>query len=175
MIILQALYFFLPAYAANMAPVFAAKIFGQKFSQPMDFGKRIGGKRIFGDHKTWRGLVVGTAVGLLVALIQSLVKTPLDLVDYSQGNVLLFGGLLGFGAIIGDAVKSFFKRRMNLAPGASWPGFDQLDFVVGGLLFVSFVYQPSIIVIIILLIVTPILHWLANVIGFKLKLKNEPW
>jgi len=180
MIILQALYFFLPAYLANMAPVFAAKILGKRFDNPIDCGAKFRGQRVLGDHKTWRGLVSGVLMGFLVAYLQTIAAQKgwvvrLNLLDYSQVNPIILGGLLGLGTIVGDAVKSFFKRQMKIAPGGKWPGFDQLDFVIGGLLFVSMVYVPPLIVILILLIATPGLHLLSNIIGYKLKLKENPW
>jgi len=175
MLILQALYFFLPAYLANMAPVFVAKIFGQHFSAPLDFGKSWKGKRIFGDHKTWRGLIFGTLIGMLTAWVQSQFHTPLDLVDFSVVNPLLLGGLLGFGALAGDAIKSYFKRRKNLAPGTAWVPFDQLDFVFGGLIAAAFIIKIPLLIILILLLLTPALHLLANQIGYRLGLKSQPW
>jgi len=35
----------------------------------------------------------------------------------------------------GDAVKSLFERQLDIAPGASWVGFDQLGFLLGAWLF----------------------------------------
>jgi CDP-diglyceride synthetase len=43
----------------------------------------------------------------------------------------------------GDAVKSFFKRRLGITPGKSWFPFDQLDFVLGAILFVSIIKFPG--------------------------------
>ena len=40
--------------------------------------------------------------------------------------------------MVGDSLKSFFKRRLDIAPGARWIPADQLDFVVGGLIVLSF-------------------------------------
>ena len=40
---------------------------------------------------------------------------------------------LACGSLFGDMFKSFFKRRMGMKRGASFPLVDQLDFVVGSL------------------------------------------
>jgi CDP-2,3-bis-(O-geranylgeranyl)-sn-glycerol synthase len=181
MIILLAIYFFLPAYLANMAPVFAAKAFHNHFSQPIDGGRSYKGKRIFGDHKTWRGMISGILVAILVVYIQanlfenSMWFREISILNYSAMPLFLLGFLFGFGALAGDAIKSFFKRQLNKAPGAAWAGFDQLDFVAGGLLAVALIYVPSITIIIILLLITPALHLASNYIGYKLKLKQHPW
>ena len=58
--ILFALWFFLPAGLANAAPVFASRIpKSEKLALPLDFGKSFRGKRIFGENKTFRGLLAG--------------------------------------------------------------------------------------------------------------------
>ena len=51
---------------------------------------------------------------------------------------------MGIGTGVGDAVKSVFKRRVGIAPGMSWPVFDQLDFFAGANLFVSAVHLPPV-------------------------------
>jgi len=66
--ILGALWFMLPSYAANIIPVFAKKI--NLWNYPVDFGKTWKGKRIFGDHKTWRGIISGIVVAALLSFFQ---------------------------------------------------------------------------------------------------------
>lgn len=99
----------------------------------------------------------------------------------------LFGAALGLFALVGDAVKSYFKRRLGKEGGAPWVPFDQLDFVAFGLA-AAFAFQwllvpgwvqaallrdPLVLATIILL--TPALHFLVNVVGYWLKLKEVPW
>ena len=43
------------------------------------------------------------------------------------------------------SLKSFFKRRIDIPPGASWPVFDQLDFFVGAYVFLSIVHVPPVV------------------------------
>jgi len=69
MIILQLMYFMLPAYGANMSPILGKNIL-KSFAKPLDFGYKWKGKRILGDHKTWRGLFLGVVVGALIFLLQ---------------------------------------------------------------------------------------------------------
>jgi len=143
--ILRTLYFFLPAYAANIAPVLACRL-APRLSTPIDGGRTLGGIRIFGDHKTWRGVVAGVIAGLCVFELQVLADRAgalrvLALIDYAGASPLI-GVLLGLGAGVGDAVKSFFKRRVGIAPGASWLGFDQLDFMAGAYVLVCAVFVP---------------------------------
>ena len=179
MIILQALYFALPMYIANMAPVVVKKL--ALFDKPLDGGKTWGGKPILGKNKTWRGLFFALAFGLVVVCIQrKLFLTGgfwagISIFDYSSDQTIMLGGLLAFGAILGDAVKSFAKRRINRPPGSMWFPFDQIDFVIGGLLLGSIVYWPGMAIALILLVVTPIFHIGTNFIAYKLKIKDVPW
>ena len=141
--VLQVLWFFVPAYLANMSPVVVQGRF-QRLATPIDGGRSFRGKRILGDHKTWRGLLAGIVVGAATYELQRLLHaagfaTSLALVDYADDPVLP-GFLMGLGTGVGDAVKSFFKRRVGIAPGLSWPVFDQLDFFAGAYLFVSAVH-----------------------------------
>lgn len=181
MIIFQSLYFMLPAYIANMAPVFAQRFGILKFlAKPVDGGRVFRGQKIFGEHKTWRGFFVGVAAAILVAWLQSyLYLIPVfkgfSLINYSKTNFLFLGFLFGFGALFGDLVKSFFKRRAGFAPGAPWVPFDQIDFVFSALVFISPIFIPSWRGILTIILITPLLHILTNRIGFLLKIKSTKW
>jgi len=87
--------------------------------------------------------------------------------------VLLLGFLLGFGALFGDVVESFFKRQFNVKPGKPFIPFDQIDFLVGAWLFLLFVYVPSWQVIVILLVMGILLHLLSNIIGYLIGVNKE--
>jgi|SRR5579871_1469267 len=146
--LLRALYFFVPAYVANMAPVLVQGHFAA-LARPMDAGWTLGGVRVLGDHKTWRGLLAGIIAGAIVyaaqaALHEHGVLRDLALVDYRVVDPLP-GVLLGLGAGLGDAVKSFFKRRVGIPPGAPWIPFDQLDFLVGAYVCVAPLVVPPLV------------------------------
>lgn len=175
--VLEVLYFFVPAYLANMSPVLVGRWFSA-LAVPIDGGRTLWGKRILGDHKTWRGLLAGIIVGTVVFELQRLAYTAglardLALIDYAAYPVLP-GLLLGLGTGVGDAVKSFFKRRINIAPGASWLGFDQLDFLVGAYVFVSVVYMPPLLPALLCLPVVFLGSVVFTTLGYWLGVK-ESW
>ncbi len=154
----HALLFIFPAYCANAAPV----IFGGGF--PIDRGKTfLDGKPIFGSHKTFRGFLSGLVVGTLVGFVQG---------TLFQYNVLL-GFTLSIGALAGDLLGSFFKRRLALPPGATLLIADQLDFILGAFLFSLFSSPPSLIVALIILIITPPIHLLTNFLAYLLGVKKR--
>ena len=175
LLIVQSLYFILPAYIANIAPVFAKKI--NFINIPVDFGRKLKKRPIFGNHKTWRGIVSATISGGIVFYVQQLLYSndffsQISLINYPQYPVI-FGFVMGFGAIFGDLVKSFFKRRLGIGAGKRWIPFDEIDFVTGALVFSSIFYVPNAWIWIFLILVTIPIHILARHIGFLLKICSK--
>jgi CDP-2,3-bis-(O-geranylgeranyl)-sn-glycerol synthase len=159
-LIAEALIFIFPAYCANATPVIAGG------GAPMDFGKNFfDGKRIFGTNKTYRGFFFGLAVGITVGMLEVV------LFDYP----LPFSILTPLGALLGDLTAAFLKRRLGIAPGGLLPIVDQVDFVVGALVFslplaiINWELAATV------LVITPPIHLLTNFVAYKLKLKKNPW
>lgn len=176
-LVLPTLYFFVPAYLANIAPVLARGHF-EFLAAPIDAGGSFRGKRLLGDHKTWRGIVAGVVVGTATFALQVLayragLLRSLALLDYSQAGMLP-GFLLGLGTGVGDAVKSFFKRRIGIAAGHTWIGFDQLDFLAGAWLFVALVYAPPLVATVAIAPIVFVGSIAVTVTGYWLGLK-ETW
>ena len=159
-LIVEAMKFIFPAYCANAVPVIAGG------GTPMDFGKNFtDGKRVFGNNKTFRGFFFGLAIGIAVGLMEVMVF------NYP----LLFSVLSPLGALLGDLTAAFLKRRLGIAPGGLLPIIDQIDFVVGALLFslpLAMIYWQLAVAV---LIITPPIHLLTNFVAYKLKLKKNPW
>ncbi len=163
---LQLLYFMLPAYFANMSPVFG-RFFLKNFNTPVS-------QRYLGSHKTWKGFILGILAAIIVSFVQfKLDLTTLNLIDYN--NWLLFGFLMGFGALFGDAVKSFFKRRLKIRPGVPWVPFDEIDYSIGSLVFASFIYFPGWLDSFVIIIMNFFLHIIVNHLAFFLHIRGEKW
>lgn len=164
-----AIWFIFPAYCANAAPV----IFGG--GQPMDFGRTFfDGKPFFGSHKTFRGFFAGIIVGTFVGLVQTLLfeQFLFQISPQFQYSVLL-GFMLSLGALTGDLIESFIKRRLNRSPGSSLPVADQIDFILGAYLFSIPVSPPSLPVALIILLITIPIHLITNLAAALLKMKNK--
>jgi CDP-2,3-bis-(O-geranylgeranyl)-sn-glycerol synthase len=159
-LIIEALKFIFPAYCANATPVLAGG------GLPMDFGKSfLDGKRIFGTNKTFRGFFFGLAVGIAVGLVEW------ALFDYP----FLFSLLSPLGALLGDLTAAFLKRRLGIAPGGLLPVVDQVDFVVGAIVFslpLAMIYWELAVAV---LVITPPIHLFTNFLAYELKLKKTPW
>jgi CDP-2,3-bis-(O-geranylgeranyl)-sn-glycerol synthase len=174
--ILIAFWVFLPAGISNMAPVLAAKLpLIRGFNSPLDFGKSFRGIRFFGANKTWRGLFAGIVMATLTGYVQYYVFTDLHpLSDGPLWIMLVASALLGAGALLGDAVESFFKRRADVPPGQSWFPFDQTDYIIGGLLLWAPIAQPPVQVVLAIFGLYFGLHLLVSYIGYLLGLKDKP-
>jgi CDP-2,3-bis-(O-geranylgeranyl)-sn-glycerol synthase len=115
----QLLYLMLPVYLANMAPPFVK--FWHGWNPPISL-------RLLGSHKTVVGFAAGIAIAVAVAFIQARLQWEGSLL--SPDHWLAAGIAAGFGAMAGDSIKSFFKRRLRIGAGQRWMPFDQLDFFV---------------------------------------------
>ena len=94
--------------------------------------------------------------------------------DFSTINPVLYGFLAGFGALFGDALKSFFKRRTSIKPGETWFPFDQIDYILGGIIFLLPLFHLDLSIYIITLVLYFSLHLLSTFLGYLLKLKAKP-
>jgi CDP-2,3-bis-(O-geranylgeranyl)-sn-glycerol synthase len=157
--ILETIWYLLPAIAANMAPVLVTHFnILPALSAPLDANATWRGRRIFGDNKTVRGLIIGLIIGSIVGLL--------------QGSTTA-GALLGLGALLGDAVGSVIKRQLNIAPGRRWMPFDQIDFVFGALLLGGWLLPLTITHIITAILVLGFGSYLTSWLGVKLKIKKS--
>ena len=164
----------LPAYFANMAPVIAKKI--NFLDIQIDLGRKINNKPIFGKNKTFRGLFFGVLFAVIISYIQFILHESgifvyLSLVDYSTW--LLFGFLMGFGAIFGDLVESFIKRELDYEPGKPFIPWDQTDFAIGAIIFVYPLVDLSADKIILIILLSFILHIIINHIAFYSGFRKE--
>jgi len=159
-LIIEALKFIFPAYCANAVPVIVGG------GSPLDLGKKFfDGKPIFGKNKTFRGFFFGLAIGVSVGLVESILF----------GYPLLFSVFSPLGALMGDLAGAFLKRRLGIAPGGLLPIIDQIDFVIGAILFSLPLTMMSWDLALAVIIITPPIHLFTNFLAYKLKLKNNPW
>ncbi len=159
-IIGTALLFIGPSYVANAAPL----VLGG--GRPLDGGRNfLDGRPIFGSHKTLRGLLAGIIAGSLVGLGESFVDPRLALAGFA----------ISLGAVSGDLLGAFVKRRLSVRPGGPLPVLDQLDFVLGGLVL-SFPFLPmSVVSVLIVVLVTPPIHLGTNLGAYLLGIKKTYW
>lgn len=98
---------------ANGAPIIASYLLGDKagwrVDARLDFFDH---QPLFGESKTWRGIVAATACCWAVAL--------------GLGYPGIFGIKFAAYAMLGDLLSSFIKRRLRIPPSGRMTGLDQV-------------------------------------------------
>lgn len=180
--ILLAFWFLLPAAIANAAPVFGPVLpLIKHWNTPIDGGRTLRGHRLFGEHKTWRGLLCGIAAATLTLWLQQLafnhaawaqyLSGP---VDYAMLPVLLLGPLFAIGALGGDVIESFFKRQRGIKSGGTWVPFDQIDYIIGAII-VSLPFAIfSVSQYVWMLVLWFLMHLLFSYAGWVIGVKKRP-
>ncbi len=162
------------------------------------------GNRLLGDGKTWVGLVGGSILCGVVALIQYVAVDPTrctwplvgHLATLEDGHwalampgwlaALIFGTCIGLFALIGDMSGSFLKRRKGHAREGSESSkdllLDSLPFAVVGFALTLLLLSNTVIGawgwwpwMLGIIICTPPLHRGFNILGYKLGWKDVPY
>jgi CDP-2,3-bis-(O-geranylgeranyl)-sn-glycerol synthase len=133
---------FLPVLGAYLAhaPVLRYDLL-RSLKHPLDGGATFRGRRVFGDNKTWRGVIVMFAGTFAAAIILTRFGWYRDALpdEVAAASPAVFGVLVGIGTVAGELPNSFLKRQLGISPGAqrrSGVGiaisiFDQADIVIG--------------------------------------------
>lgn len=187
--LMETIVFLLPAYIANMAPVLLWRTaWWPALRKPIDRGKKIGRVEIFGTHKTYFGILSAVFGGALVGLIMGVI----GIVEQGWSVLQFFGVIIlcawiGLGAIMGDLLESFVKRRLGIRSGEPLWFFDQVDFVIGGWcaykilemagLIDSYPIVGTIDIVILItgVVITPFFHLAANIVAYKMGWKKVWW
>jgi len=166
--LIQVFWLFLPAGFANMAPIIFKKI--NFLNKPIN-------KQLFGANKTYRGFFFGILSAIIIVYIQISVSNYIPreyiLISYTTTNAIFIGFLLGFGALFGDLIKSFFKRRKGIKSGEPWVIADQIDWIIGAVIFLNFYAPLSLSINIMAIIIFSIFHPLIRYVGYLLKIADK--
>ena len=153
-------------------------------AHPLDGGRSWRGRRIFGDNKTWRGVIsmilfsiVGCyALAALVAVDPAL--APYNLLDFATYGPPFYGLLYGLGYSLFELPNSFLKRQREIRPGQKGTLtnvlLDQADSVFGCLLLLYPFSRMSLTFVLAGVVAFTGLHMAMNYLLFTLKLRSEP-
>lgn len=157
----------------------------RSLKRPLDQGLSFRGRRVFGDHKTWRGLLINLLFCTLGAMVQArllhaqILPDWLPLLGYGPYG-LSVGVLLGLGMTFGELPNSFLKRQLAVPPGGKGRGFlgvlffllDQVDLAIGIWAFLLFVVKPAPSLVLLSFFITFVLHIAVSTIGYILKMRR---
>ena len=170
------------AFCANLAPAFVSEAAGLKiFPVPLDGGLRLGGKPLFGKHKTVGGamLMITGALGagylLLLADSSLNLNLPIGQISgYNPSPLFLFIGI-GLGVMLGDLFGSFLKRRFGFLDGQQAYILDWGDWILGTLtaIFILCLDLPDAATILICATIFLLLQACADLSARKLGLRTR--
>ncbi len=156
-----------------------------KLCYPVDFGVKIRGKALFGQNKTFRGLI-GMGLGssacfLLQAQILHFLPEVrrIEIINYDISPAWLFGFVLGIGSILGELPNSFLKRQLGIEPGGTTGGrlkllffvLDQIDVLLGFWFILAFITSVSLFRVVISVIIVFFVHLLISYVAFRLDIR----
>jgi hypothetical protein len=154
-------------------------------ARPIDGGRTLRGRPLFGHSKTWRGpIAVAAGASAVFGLQRHLLHelpglASLELVDYAGLPGCWFGALAGAVGEFSELPNSFVKRQLGIEPGGTARGlpgvvfylWDQLDILLGfGLVFACVVAPTPLRVAAAVLVVGGI-HPLLTVAGYLLGMR----
>jgi len=160
--------------------------------KPLDAGKKVWGKPLFGANKTWRGLVVSTFGTIVFAYVHQLLFfhsvffKSITIVNYDLVSPLFVGLALGVGMILGELPNSFLKRQIGIGAGQQksdtvgllFRVFDQIDLLLGAwllmLLVPHFSFRTNLDVVLFSIVMTLVLHIIIGYIGYALGMRKTP-
>ena len=147
---------------ANSAPIAARRLLGDRWAAPLDGGLNfVDGRPLLGPGKTIRGVAVAVVATALAS--------------WALGMSPQVGALLGAVSMAGDALASFVKRRLGVAPSGRATGLDQVPesllplLAVQGMLDLSAVQILAVTVAFFVLEI-PLARW-----AFRLGLRERPY
>ena len=181
-----------PTILAGIFNMVWCKLKVLKFAaRPIDGGRNfVDGRRIFGDSKSWNGLIGYILFNTLFMVLWGIVCAKggfedLDFFYISNANTLKFnlvvGVLLGLGYALFELPNSFLKRRLNIDQSKGISGaakvlfifLDQADSVFGVALVVWLFYELGIGLYILYVLIGAVTHILLNMMLYFMHLRKN--
>ena len=179
-----------PILAGVVNSIFCKLNILNSLKKPLDFNKKIKGKRIFGDNKTWKGLLGYIFFNIIFMVLVGIIykATNIEHLNFfyiNHKNTLtyniLVGALLGLFYALFELPNSFMKRRLDIKPGKTIKGpkkyffifLDQADSVFGVALVVWMFYPIGIKVYLLYIFVGAVTHLLINMLLYLLHLRKN--
>ncbi len=159
---------------------------------PIDAGRVLrDGRRLFGDNKTWKGLLGVTVLGVLAGLAwgalgegNAIGRNNLFLLDHASTPAwhALTGGLLGLAYGLLELPNSWLKRRVGITPGHTHAGawrplfvvLDQIDSVVGCAVVLALLAPVSGAMFVAIIALGGLTHLVLNLLLYAVGLRKHP-
>ncbi|MBS4012909.1 MAG: CDP-archaeol synthase [Bacteroidetes bacterium] len=185
MLILKLLVFAIPPTISAILHMVVVKYnWFSILNYPLDFYKKIGNKRIFGNSKTFRGLLAMVILSVpSTYLLYWLTKNyesiySLNIINFETFSPLVIGIAYGLGYVIAELPNSFAKRISGIEEGK--PGkyynvmIDQADSPIGCMLALWAFSDMNIMFFIAGTFFYLALHMFFNVLLYSIGLRKNP-
>ena len=147
---------------ANGAPIVIHVLLNNHFYTAVDFGHKLpDNKPIFGDSKTWRGVIAACIATAAAAW----------LFGYSPQT----GLLVAVYAVLGDLTSSFIKRRLGKPPSSMAPLLDQIPESLFPALMMMEVFKLDISSVMQLVLIFIIIELLLSHVLYKWGVRERPY
>jgi CDP-2,3-bis-(O-geranylgeranyl)-sn-glycerol synthase len=178
MVFARAAYLFAPLLVASVLSAIVLRLdLWHALRRPIDGGRTWRNRRVFGDSKTWRGVVVAVVGCTAAVAVQALAGDRVGrvaIVDYGSIPIVPFAIAMGLGAMLGELPNSFAKRQLGIAPGKTTSGplalvfyvWDQVDLLFGAWPVIAIWVCPELGVIAASFVLALILHPTVSLIGY---------
>lgn len=141
-------------------------------------------RRLFGEHKTWRGVLfmTGGTVAAALALHRSPSYRRRVPEPVAAAGPLRIGVLLGSAMWVGELPNSFLKRRLGIPPGkhrrsatgVALAVFDQADWVPTAWLLLRPAWRMSASECAQMFALVAVVHVPLNLLGYALGVRTAP-
>lgn len=178
---LQAVSLIMPILISGVYFVYVIRNNKLKFLNiPIDGGLKLNSKRLIGDNKTYRGVVIYIIGSIMVSVILHFGESKgINLINpVYKNNPIILGLLVGVCYSTGEIINSIIKRRFNIKPGSVHGNYrfiqriiDRSDGIIFSALVLSLIYKIDILQIILAVLIAYILHYLIEIIMQKLSIK----
>ena len=153
---------------------------------PLDFYLTNRQRRVFGNSKTFRGIILFSAGTALTVSLQATVlhKIPalqsLEIINYGGINPPLFGFLMGVAAMLSELPNSYLKRQLDIPSGAAGRGIwlpvfyflDQVDLLAGVWLVLSLAMTVTLDHVLFSIIFIFVAHQIITVVAYFLGMRH---
>lgn len=147
---------------ANGAPILAHRLLGRHLGWPLDGGLVLPDRRrLLGEAKTLRGV------------ISALLLTPPA--AWLLGQAWWVGGLIALGAMLGDILSSFIKRRLGLPPSSQALLLDQVPEAALPLVLVWNTLELNAPFVGMLVSVFVVMELLLSKLLYRLRIRRQPY
>jgi hypothetical protein len=185
MLILQLLVFSIPAGIGAILHMLAVKYdLFPSLKIPIDMHQSYKGQRIFGNSKTWRGVILMVLFSIIGSylLVYLLYIYPglaaYNIIDFNEHSPVFYGCLFGLAYTLAELPNSFYKRRKGIDEGKRGHIInilvDQADSPIGCMVLLAPFCDISLMFFITGCFFYLLLHLFFNVLLYSIGIRKNP-